>query len=50
MDDAGEHEAQGLAGPGLRDAHEVLPGQGDGEALGLDGGGGGEPSTADLDS
>ena len=50
MDDAGQHEAQGLAGPRLRDPHEVLAGEGDGEALGLDGGRGREPGTVDLNS
>ena len=48
MDDPGQEVAQGLAGPGLRNPHHVLPGQGDGEPLGLDGGGGSEPSVPDF--
>ena len=50
MNDPGQEVAQGLAGPRLRDPHEVLAGEGDGEPLGLDGGGGREPSTVDLES
>ena len=48
MDNTGKGVAESLAGSSLRDPNKVMTLERDGEALRLDGSGGGEPGIADL--
>ena len=48
VDDAGQSVAESFARPGLSDADKVVTLERDGEALGLDGCGRGEPGSPDL--
>ena len=48
MDNTGQGVAESLAGSSLRDPNKVVTLERDGEALRLDGRGGGEPGVTDL--